>query len=207
MALVEVEQAQIDELTASVGTQQTVVGKLKTDSGLMLGLILDLRTALAAALASGVPPTVVDLTGAIASIDSVTKELTDETTTEEAALNPPPVVVGDPPVDQTAAAAPAAAPVGTIGDLNPNAGQPVVGNVQDHPGNPAPDEPDDASAPHPSPNAGDPTGADSTQPVAAGTPSADLPAATTGTNDSEPGAVARAAGVDGSGAPRTQNAS
>ena len=210
MDTVTVSQEQITELQTSVSNLQAQVAPLHSDGQLMLGLITDLRASLATALAAGTAPTLVDLSSAISSIDSVTKQLSADTTTDDAILNPPAPVVGTPPPGTVVDPAAPVAPVGAINDLNPNAGVPVAGNVQDHPGNAAPQDPDDASIPPAAPNAGDPTGttiADSTSPVAPGTTSADLGNASTGTNDTSPGVVNDAEGVDGSGAPRTQNAS
>lgn len=96
MTQVQVSQEQIDALNASIKKQGDVVALLKADSGLMLGLVVDLRKALADALANGQPLQTVDLTAAIASIDSVTAELSKETTDDEAILNPPAPTVGTP---------------------------------------------------------------------------------------------------------------
>lgn len=155
MTLVEVQQEQLDQLNASVATLQAASAKQSEDGQLLLGLIVDLRASLATALAAGTPPTIVDLTAAIASIDSVTKQLSDETTTDDGVLNPPPPVVGTPP-DLPGAVT--VAPVTSLPDLNPTPG-PALGNVADHPGNPAPLTPAAAVAPPPAPNPGDPTGA------------------------------------------------
>lgn len=138
MALVEVQQEQLDSMNTSLAAQGTAINKLVADNGLIVDLVVNLRAALATALASGTPPTVVDLTQAIASIDSVTKQLSDATTTDEALLNPPPAPVPPPapPAPDPAAASPAA-PITVANDLNPTPGA-ATGIVADHPGNAAP---------------------------------------------------------------------
>lgn len=114
----EITQAQVDALNTSIGKLEAQVAPLKGDNDKMVSLIVDLRASLATALAAGQAPTPVDLTAAIASIDSVTATLSASTTTDDAVLNPPAVVVPPPP-------APPAPPPSTSPTSGPSALDPT----------------------------------------------------------------------------------